>query len=294
MNPAPVPGTPDPEPPKPQPLPLFFPDISHWQPGVTADIVQSWKSAGATRIMIKAGGGNNGRYESDKHREQVAAAHACGLPADRYWFNGQDASVSDQVNFLVDMLKATPLQAGELVMWDAEPEESNGVVYTRAWTPAEVVTAAQRAVARGVPFSQQLIYLNSAQTTGSVDWSPVVDLGIRLVVADYWANDGTPGGMPLVGFWPREQIHAWQFTSQGKLGTYSGDLDLNTGDLRRVWTVADLQAALNIANGAALVVDNRKGAKTNAEIIVFQKSQNLKPDGIAGPATLTKLAEVAG
>ena len=291
MNPAPVPGTPDPEPPKPQPL--FFPDISHWQPGVTADVVQSWKSAGATRIMIKAGGGNNGLYESDRHREQVAAAHACGLPADRYWFNGQDASVSDQVDSFVGLLEATPLQAGELVMWDAEPEETDGVVYTRAWTPAEVVQAAQRAVARGIPISRQLVYLNAGQTT-SANWRLVADLGIRIVVADYYANDGTPSGAPLVGHWKREQIHAWQFTSKGRLGTYDGSLDLNTGDLSRVWTVFDLQEALNVWGGAGtLVVDGDKGAKTNAAGAAFQRAFGLAVNGI-GPITLAKLAEVAG
>jgi GH25 family lysozyme M1 (1,4-beta-N-acetylmuramidase) len=265
---------------------VFAVDISHWQTGITPNITTQWAGAGINHGIVKIGGGNNGIYESSTHRVQVAALRAAGVPASRYWFNGRDASIGDQVWAAKAQLATTPLAVGERFMWDVEQEDS-----MPRWTPAEVVEAAQR-MSDVVPLSRQVVYL-SASASRAADWSPVVELGLQLMVADYGANDGTPSSTPLVGFWPREQVWIWQYTSVGRLPGYSGDLDLSTGDLHNLWTVRDLQEALN-KTGANLVVDGDYGALTTAAVVSFQTAHGLKPDGDAGPITLAKLAEVAG
>lgn len=234
------------------------------------------------------GGGNVGVYELSTHRAQVSALRSAGIPASRYWFNGRDASIAAQVSAVRQQLTTTPLAPGERFMWDVEQEDD-----MPRWTPAEVEEAA-RALADLVPYSRQVVYVSSS-VTKAADWSGVVALGLTLMVADYGLNNGHPSSMPLVGYWPRAQVWIWQYTSTGSLPGYSGNLDLSTGDLNDLWTVHDLQEALNAVAGAGtLTVDGAYGPKTRAAVTYFQRMQGLTVDGDAGPKTLTKLAEVAG
>lgn len=289
MTPDPEPGTkPDPKP-EPSRVP-FVVDISHWQTGVTADVVRQWVVAGVTDVIVKMGGANGSTiYESDTHRAQVAAIRAAGIRAHRYWFNGRAESIETQVARVLGMLDATPLETGERFMWDVESEDDMA-----RWSPAEVEQAA-RTLSSRVPFTFQSVYLSSS-VTRSAGWSAVVRLGLTLMVADYGENNGRPSSIPLVGHWPRELVWIWQYTSTGRLPGYGGDLDLSTGDLRTLWTVRDLQEALNAAypDLPPLVVDGDLGDKTTARVVLFQTDQKLKPDGIPGSKTLTVLADVAG
>lgn len=289
MTPDPEPGTkPDPKP-EPSRVPLVV-DISHWQTGVTADVVRQWVVAGVTDVIVKMGGANGSTiYESDTHRAQVAAIRAAGIRAHRYWFNGRAESIETQVARVLGMLDATPLETGERFMWDVESEDDMA-----RWSPAEVEQAA-RTLSSRVPFTFQSVYLSSS-VTRSAGWSAVVRLGLTLMVADYGENNGRPSSIPLVGHWPRELVWIWQYTSTGRLPGYGGDLDLSTGDLRTLWTVRDLQEALNAAypDLPPLVVDGDLGDKTTARVVLFQTDQKLKPDGIPGSKTLTVLADVAG
>jgi len=264
----------------------FAVDISHWQTNITPTITKQWAAAGINHGIVKMGGGNSGIYESSTHRVQVASLRSAGIPASRYWFNGRDASIADQVRAVTAQLDTTPLAAGERFMWDVENEDA-----MPRWTPAEVVDAAQR-LSDLVPYSRQVVYL-SASATRAADWSAVVGLGLQLMVADYGDDNGAPSGAPLVGFWPRDKVWIWQYTSKGRLPGYAGDLDLSTGDLRNLWTVRDLQEALN-KTGSNLIVDGDYGPATTAAVVTFQTTHGLKPDGDAGPITLAKLAEVAG
>ncbi|WP_295034581.1 peptidoglycan-binding protein [uncultured Microbacterium sp.] len=263
-------------------------DISNWQSGITGTVARQWATAGINHGIVKMGGGNVGVYELSTHRAQVSALRSAGIPASRYWFNGRDASIAAQVSAVRQQLATTPLAPGERFMWDVEQEDD-----MPRWTPAEVEEAA-RALVDLVPYSRQVVYVSSS-VTKAADWSGAVALGLTLMVADYGLNNGVPSSMPLVGYWPRAQVWIWQYTSTGSLPGYSGNLDLSTGDLNDLWTVHDLQEALNAVAGAGtLTVDGAYGPKTRAAVTYFQRTQGLTVDGDAGPKTLAKLAAVAG
>lgn len=233
--------------------------------------------------MVKLGGGNtNAPYESSTHREQVAAFHENGLAADRYWFNGRSTPVVKQVQqyIIPILLEGVPLRDGERFIWDVEGEGAMS-----AWSPAEVVAAAQ-ALAHVVPLDRQGIYLSeSPSRTG--DWSPVVDLGLFPWVASYGPNDATTDHLAgvLVGSWP--ECDFIQYTSRGSLPGYAGPLDLSVR--RRVWTVHELQTALNTVMGSSLAVDGLYRANTQAVVRAFQDAYGLAVDGVAARQTLTKL-----
>lgn len=262
-----------------------FVDISHWQPVFTAATLRGWPIGW---VVVKLGGGNAGIYESPTHRGQVAATHDAGLPADRYWFNGRDASIPDQVTEIKRELVATPLRPGELFAWDVENEYSGSTLTTARWTPAEVAQAAQL-LADIVPLTQQAVYASDS-VTRTEDWTPVVALGLTPWVANYGDNNGQQSSVPLVGHWPTAD--RWQYTSTGRMPAYDGDLDLNVRT--PLWTVHALQASLNVLLGEHLTVDGDDGTDTARVITIYQTRFGLEPDGDAGTKTLTDLTTRLG
>lgn len=282
MTPDPEPGTPTPTPENPA-----FVDISHWQPAFPADILRTWPVG---RIVVKLGGGNAGIYESSTHRAQVAAAHDAGLPADRYWFNGDDGgNIPMQVSAIRSFLAVTPLRPDEFFVWDIENEEdAEGVVYTRRWTPDEVAQAAQL-LADLVPLERQRVYCSDS-VSRSEDWSGVVALGLQPWVASYGVNDGTRSSVPLVGHWPTAGL--WQYTSVGRMPGYDGNLDLNVRT--PLWTVHALQVSLNVILGEHLKIDGIKGDDTTRVVKLYQTMAQLKVDGDPGTKTLTDLTNRLG
>lgn len=194
------------------------------------------------------------------------------MPVDHYWFNGREGSVQQQV--------ATIMAAGvgpdEMLWWDVENEGT-----MPHWSPAEVVEYATALNAAGIPFARQGVYMSSSVT--KLPWGPVVDLGLRLWVANY--NTGPC----LVHRW--RTVHLRQYTSEGRLPGYDGPLDINRAPVD-VWTVERLQRALN-ARGAGLVVDNDYGPATTQAVRVFQETAGLLVDGDAGTRTLTALEQSA-
>jgi len=214
---------------------------------------------------------------------QVKAARDAGISVDHYWFNGRMGSVASQIAFIVDTYDGVKIEDDETLWWDVESEGS-----MPHWTPNEVVTYATALKDAGIPFERQGIYLSSS-VTRAADWSPVVNLGLRLWVADYGVNNGQVSSKPLVSYW--KDVSLFQYTSTGKLPGYDGNLDLNiTG--KDVWTVYDLQVALNKLLGTTLVPDGDYGRATASAVVKFQEKYGLNADGDAGTKTLTKLEQV--
>jgi hypothetical protein len=62
------------------------------------------------------------------------------------------------------------------------------------------------------------------------------------------------------------------------------------GDSSRGWTIADIQKALNLCNGASLVTDGIYGEKTRQAVIAVQRKAGLTQDGVYGPATMRAMS----
>ena len=207
------------------------------------------------------------------------------MQVDHYWFNGRAGTPEQQAAKIVGTYDGVKIEADEDLWWDVEDEGS-----LTHWTPAEVVTYAKALAAKGIPIERQGVYLSSS-VTRQQDWSPVVDLGLRLWVADYGTNDGNISSKPLVGYW--DTVTYFQYTSTGHLPGYEGNLDLNV-DGKIVWTVHDLQAALNKLYNLGLDEDGDFGPATKAGVIRFQQDNKLVVDGDPGWNTLTALEKRLG
>ena len=84
--------------------------------------------------------------------------------------------------------------------------------------------------------------------------------------------------------------HKWHVPStpySGKIPALPADGDLKYKD--RGSAVKALQQALRWANGYALAVDGSFGSHTFAEVVIFQVSRGLTPDGVVGSRTLKAL-----
>ena len=105
-----------------------------------------------------------------------------------------------------------------------------------------------------------------------------------MVILFQKANNLTPDG--IVGPLTREYINKSQTTTvASQVTTISRTLKITiTGD-----DVKTLQTYLNTHGYDSGTVDGIFGSKTKAMVILFQKANNLTPDGIVGPLTRSKL-----
>ncbi|WP_336630034.1 MULTISPECIES: peptidoglycan-binding protein [unclassified Microbacterium] len=267
-------------------LPLTI-DISRNQNdgnGFTVPQFVQMRRAGVGTVICKLLGANNADYPLYTELVHQDPARAAGMKLGHAIANGQ---VGTPAQIAKATLATGQVRPGEVLWQDVEDWPEDDV---RRWTPAECEAVALAFRDAGKPLSEQGIYLNLS-LANSGGYREMMDrLGLQLWLAAY-----TDGDVLLEGGWTRRPV-LWQFTSDNipaLRGIYDAPLDVNRSGAT-VWLVSDLQTALNKANGANLIVDNDKGAKTVAEIVAFQKAHDLKPDGVAGPITLGKLAEVAG
>lgn len=213
-------------------------------------------------------------------------ARAAGLLVDHYFFNGRAATPTQVAQKIIDTYDGVKIETGEKLWWDVESEGSMG-----HWTPAEVATYAWALSDAGIPLGRQGIYLSSSVTRQD-DWLGIAKI-MPLWVADYGVNSGSVSSRPLVGFWGApntKPIELFQYTSVGKLPGYDGNLDLNiTGE--DVWTVYDLQVALNSIEelGLSLDEDGIWGRNTSVGVSKYQELRGLAVDGVAGYNTLGRL-----
>ena len=243
------------------------------------------RAAGVGTVIVKLLGANNPDYPLYTELVHQDPARAAGMKLGHYIAYGQ---VGTPAQIAKATLATEQVRPGEVLWQDVEDWPEDDV---RRWTPAECEAVALAFRDAGKPLSEQGIYLNlSLANTGG--YREMMDrLGLQLWLAAY-------ADAPVVlleGGWSRKPT-LWQFTSDNVAelrGIYDATLDVNRAG-SAVWLVSDLQAALNKANGAHLVIDNDKGDKTVAEIVIFQTNENLKPDGVAGPKTLTRLVQLVG
>ena len=181
-------------------------DISRWQGPIPVGVFRLWKSAGVTRVLLKLGGGDDGRYKDSQFDTNSANATAAGLIIEGYWFNGttdpaQDAIFAHSVAPPGMRIWADVEREGSMLNWNPDQTESF------------LVTLAALGHRTGV-------YM-STSVTSAFNWSSVA-AWVPLWVADY-----RDVAFPPVSYWSRSQIVYWQYTSGGSLPGYGGRLDLD-------------------------------------------------------------------
>lgn len=190
-------------------------DISQWQGDINFRVM---RSAAIEYVIVKAGGSNSGTYTDRKYNSFVDAARAAGMCIGHYWFNGLGDPTADANYFVNNLRNYAP---GDVLVLDVESEGS-----MPHWGANRVLAFLTQVKARlGVV---PVVYMSSS-VTWAEDWSVVVAFGSKLWVAQYGMNDGVPGSVPSVGYWPDWTI--WQFTSLGRRSGYSGNLDVNTSKI---------------------------------------------------------------
>lgn len=177
-------------------------DISKYQGVVSVATFQAARARGYERVILKLGGGDDGRYEDSCYRANLANARTAGLIVEGYWFNGTTDVTGDA------QFAASLAGLGMRIWWDAENEGS-----MPHWTPAQV-NLAGRTVQATNPCGAYM----SSSVTFEDDWSSCT--WMPLWVANYDADTA-----PSVGYWTRAVL--WQNTSKGSIPGIPGYVDLD-------------------------------------------------------------------
>jgi GH25 family lysozyme M1 (1,4-beta-N-acetylmuramidase) len=178
-------------------------DCSRYQGVLSVAVLQAWKAAGVTRVILKAGGGDSVRYQDSQWVTNSANVQAAGLILEAYWFNGTTDPAGDAA-FLLSFVPA-----GIRIWADVESEGS-----MPHWSDDQADVFERAVIAAGHPSGT---YMSASVTFGS--WPKC---GRRpLWVAGYGFNS-----VPAVGpSWAAPVL--WQYTSSGHLPGYGGYLDLD-------------------------------------------------------------------
>lgn len=159
-------------------------DVSRWQ-GII-----DWNALnpGAAFVFFKGGGGDDGNYVDSQFQNNLAGVRLLGneMPHGWYWF----ASMGDPIaeaNYFVDNC-CSDIRIGEVLVLDDEVPGSLDPTWAKQWLDQ---------VANRVGF-KPIIYLSDSEVLNH-DWSPVVDAGYGLWLAD-WAV--SPADNAPLKYWP--------------------------------------------------------------------------------------------
>jgi peptidoglycan hydrolase-like protein with peptidoglycan-binding domain/GH25 family lysozyme M1 (1,4-beta-N-acetylmuramidase) len=280
---------------------IFYPDVSDYQAGISF--------AGCVIAMVKATENDdyvNPDYAPAKVRAADAGAYFCAY---HFLHAGNGAGQASYAHGEVG--SSVPL------MIDCEPTyNSNGTIASAPQISDVVDFVSQYRALGGKTYLLYLPHWYWSGDLGSVELSPVIDLGMLLVSSDYTTySDTGPGWAAYGGMTPV----IWQYTSsatlngvtnvdmnafQGTLADFqaqattgaatggpSGEPTLTEGDTGAA--VVTLQNRLNVW-GAKLTVDGDFGPDTLAAVKAFQTAHKLTVDGIVGPATWAALNQNPG
>jgi GH25 family lysozyme M1 (1,4-beta-N-acetylmuramidase) len=216
-------------------------DCSRYQGVLSVPLLQAWKAAGATRVILKVGGGDSGRYEDSKWATNYPTVQAAGLILEGYWFNGTTDPAGD-AEFVLSIIPA-----GIRVWADVESEGSMA-----HWSDDQADTFETILIAAGHPTGT---YMSSSVTFGS--WP-------KCSRRPLWVAAYGGSAVPPVGSWAAPVL--WQYTSTGHLPGYSGYLDLDQ----------DL-AGLDAASLSATPIQQVLTALENGEMKLITSTGKLSP-----------------
>lgn len=249
-------------------------DISKWQGVVPVATFKAWKDAGVERVVVKAGGADDGIYADSAHPQNVANARVVGLGIDHYFFNGP-GTASALAQAVVRYSAPAP---GDRLWLDVEGNR---------WSAALTLDVAQ--TVKQLSGLTAGVYM-SASITAADNWAPLVEFGSALWVASYGANTGNAGAAPSIKYWPAWTY--WQYTSVGHLPGFNGNLDLDAanGAVASATTSKEpemAQADINNAKAALVLAEDMAtgGVKiAKWKVIINEVYENrLGPNRAADP-----------
>lgn len=203
-------------------------------------------------VFVKATGANVGLYVAPQYVAEHDAARREGLHVGHTHLTGTAGSIVEQAAYFVGHLRAfDPIHDGLALDNERFPDEPGSVM----WSDDQVAEfwAEVFRLAPEVPHHHAFTYGDQSHLTALAPWDRTNALGTRWWVANYHANDGTRGALPVV---PGCAVAIHQYTSRGSLGGRTVDLDwspMSVADLfgASAADAAAAQAALAKAQAAS-------------------------------------------
>lgn len=185
-------------------------DVSHHQGAI------DWRKVrgnGVDFSFIKAS--ESVGFVDPRYKENVKNAREAGVLVGSYHFARGGDPIKEADFFLSTVGE---IQQWELLALDWEIEHASPAAWCRAFLDR---------VESKVGF-KPLLYTNEARVK-SINWAKVVTGDFGLWVAKYpWLDVGVAGSKPTSGQWAFWVL--WQFSSKGKVGGITGNVDLNKND----------------------------------------------------------------
>lgn len=200
-------------------------DVSSWQTGINVT------TSGAQIVVTKATEGVG--YVNPDCDRVVQDALAAGQGVGVYHFAHTENDARREAQYFIDNTRGY-VGKGIVPILDWEPSASWNTNWALTWL--QTVEAAWG--------TKPIIYMNQS-TENAYDWSTVVAGNYGLWIAAYTLGYtpvygfNPPSAQPTLYHWPFAV--AWQYTSTGYVGDWSGALDLSVvyGDLNTWYAYAD-------------------------------------------------------
>lgn len=222
-------------------------------------------------VICKAGGQEDQSYTYYTH--STFHYHRQGIVNPNrgwYWFNGNKGTPAGGGAAFGNLLNANSIPETDIVVLDIE-DFANGP----AWTPSQAY-AFFTALLSVRPNARMFAYMNG-YTERSFNWSSIINLGVKLWIANWGANNGlVPTTQPIPRYWSDWSI--WQYTAKGCLvedcvtmGNAITGLDVNIakadafsyGPRPDPETVAELVAVGHLVKIAGIMYDVKKTSSTS-------------------------------
>ena len=237
---------------------LYGIDISHWQKGL--DLSKIF----ADFVIVKATEGIN--FVDSQCDNFYQQAKSLGKLLGFYHFARPQNDAVKEANFFYENTKNYFGEAIPFLDWEAEN------LWDVQWVK-RFLDEIYRLT--GI---KPLLY-TSTYVTKAYNWTPVVDSGYRLWVAqyrdmkpDYNYDMSNAGSKPTVKYWKSPTL--WQWTSMGRLDGYSSNLDCDvfygnkSGWQALVGKVSDNNFNITTDDDGMLVVEKKKTPEEIADDII--------------------------
>lgn len=293
---------------------LFGIDISHWQGDF--DFTKA-VAEGVKFVVIKGGGGDDGLYVDSRFKENYRKAKEKSLPVGCYWFSKaltEDEARKEAAYFYDNVLRGRQFELPVYMDVENKAQLALGKRKLTNVVKAWCAELENRDMLPGIYSSKSYFdaYLYDSELTAYPHWvaawakscsySPASCFGL-------WQFGGETNpirGNQVAGVVCNQDYLLIDYPSlikrEGKNGFSRSDAntpktDVCTVELPVLRTgssgghVKTLQILLNKYSRAKLAEDGKFGGATEHAVRLYQRKRSLTVDGVAGPATWTRLLQ---